>query len=580
MFKSLIDDSEISRKVYFAAFSIILLTSLLAFSNIISGDFVADDIAYIVDNEVIKSLFNSDIFFYKQTSFARFNNYRPVYFFALAIEYTFFDLNPVGYHLVNIFLHAINCFLLYSLTIKYTNAKLLALITALLFAVHPIHTEVVSNITGFSEILTAFFLFLAIWSYSYSKGLDRYYLASLICSLLGIMSKENGVILLGIIILIDTCSNWSNLANLRKKFIYYLGYFLTILVYLSIKLSIKGTLVTNKTVLVFDEAPITVRIYTMSLVFMEYFRLLIWPNKLIAFYDTFIIPIIKEPSFAVIMAFCLIIGLLVIGIALLWYQRIAAFAILFFFGTISIASNVFFDTGVIMAERFLYIPSLGICLLIALLLYFLINKQNSLKFLGIGLLILILFGAITRTYIRNLDWLNKDSVRLAFLRDAPQSPRGAMLQYEKTVDLFNSGQREASIELSKEIVRQYPNYAQVYCWIGTVLQLEGNHKEALPYFSKAKELRPNNLEMRTAYATSLLNNGILLEAKTELEAILQLDPNSAKIHNYLGAVYLNLQLYSQAQGEFETALRLDPNYKAAEINLLKLYETIQIKPKK
>ncbi|KAF0248391.1 MAG: hypothetical protein FD167_2204, partial [bacterium] len=292
MLKSLVDDSEIS-KVYVPAFLIILLLSLLSFSNIISGEFVADDIFYVVENESIKSLFNLDIFFYKQSStrnFINFNTYRPTYFFTLAIEYALFGLNPTGYHLVNIFLHAINGFLLYSLTLKYTSKKLLALLTALIFAVHPIHTEAVSNITGLSEVLTAFLLFFAIWCYSCSKKLDFYYLFSLVCYLLGIMSKESGVVLIGVIILIDVCSNWSNLANLRKKRIYYAGYLLTLLTYLVIKFSVRGAIL-NSQGLVFNKGAITERVYTMSLAFIEYFRLLIWPSKLIAFYDIFLIPI-------------------------------------------------------------------------------------------------------------------------------------------------------------------------------------------------------------------------------------------------------------------------------------------------
>lgn len=581
MLKSLIDESEISKKVYLVAFLVISLASFLSFSNVISGDFVADDIFYVVENESIKSLFNPDIFFSKEhltRNFVNFNNYRPIYFFALSIEYALFGLDPRGYHLVNIFLHIVNSFLLYSLTIKYTNKKILALLTTLIFVVHPIHTEAVSNITGLSEVLTAFFLLLATWSYSKSKSLDFYYLSSLTCYLLAIMSKESGVVLLGVIILLDICSNSFNINELKRKSVYYLGYLFTFLAYLAFKLSIRGAILNSKTS-VFAEGQVRERLYTMSLAFIEYFRLLVWPSKLIAFYDIFIIPIVKEPTIFVVGALCLIFGLLITGIVLLKYEKGLAFSILFFFGTISVVSNIFFDVGVIMAERFLYFPSISICLITALGFYFLINKENNLKFIAIGLFILVFFSLIIRTYIRNLDWLTQESVRVAFLRDAPESPRVAVMQYDKVIELFNLGQVQAAIDLAKEVVKKNPNYALVHYKLGTMLESQGNQQEALISFARAKELRPNNLEMRNAYAMSLLNNGAFLEAKAELESIIQEDPKIAEPHNYLGVIYINLELYSQAEKEFEKALAINPNYKAAEFNLFKLKEIMQKKPK-
>lgn len=573
MLKSLIDDSKISRKLYFIAFLTILLITLLNFSNAIPGDFVADDIPYIVENELIKSFLNPDILFSKEhltDKFVKFNNYRPIYFFTLSIEYALFGLDPLAYHLVNIFLHVINGFLLYILALKYTSKKLLALLTSIIFAIHPIHTEAVSNITGLSELLTAFFLLLATWSYSQSKRLDFYYLFSLICYLLGIMSKESGVILLGVIVLLDICSNWPNINKLQTRILYYAGYIFTLLIYLGFKFSLRGSIVNSKNIIFTGD--LTERIYTMSLVFIKYFVLLIWPNKLITFYDTFLIPIVKEPTIPVIGALCLIIGLLILGISLLWYERFTAFAILFFFGTISVVSNIFFDVGVIMAERFLYFPSIGICLLIALGLHLLISKENSLRYLGIGLSILVFCVATVRTYIRNIDWLTQDSVREAFIRDAPKSPRIAIMQNDKVIELAKEDKIEEAIKLGKQIAKDYPNYATAQYKLGILLENSGQGEEALEYFFNAKELRPDNLEIRVSYAKSLLNNNRLLEAKTELEEIVKINSNSAESYNYLGIVYINLGLYSQAKRQFEKALSIDPNYKAAEINLFKLQE--------
>lgn len=575
MFKILIDNSELSQKIYLSALISILLVTFLAFGNIINGDFVADDIFYVVNNENIRSVFNLDIFLATRKltiNGTQYNLYRPIYIFILAIQYAFFGLNPIGYHLVNIFLHSINSFLLYCLTLRYTNKKLLALLVALIFAVHPIHTETVSNITGLSEILSTLFMLSALWCYSASKKSNLYYFISIIFYLLAIMSKENGAILIGVVILTDICSNWLNFSSLKTKAIYYLGYILTLLTYIAIKFSLRGAITTRQN-LVFS-GPITDRIYTMSLVFIKYFSLLIWPNKLIAFYDVFIIPVVTKPTLPVIASLCLIVSIIILGFILLWYERITAFAILLFFGSMSIVSNIFFDIGVIMAERFLYFPSISICLIAGTILYSLIIKENKLKVLGICLSIIIISLSITRTYLRNFDWLNEDAVDIAFIRDAPESLRTAIMQHEKAVKLFEAGQVNEAIELSKKVTSKNPNYAQAFYRLGIMLQSIDKQQEALEYLRRAKELRPNELEISLAYAIGLLNNGIVAEAKTELEAIIKVNPNSAEAHNYLGVVYINFQLYSQAQKEFEKALTLNPNYKAAELNLAQLYKII------
>ncbi|MFY9224763.1 MAG: glycosyltransferase family 39 protein, partial [Blastocatellia bacterium] len=314
MLEILIDESIVSTKLYKIAFLVIFLVVLLNFGNIISGDFVADDIFYVVNNESIRSLFSYDLFFPKKHLFSSFNNYRPIYNFILAIEYTLFGLDSIPYHIFNIFLHTLNTFLLYLLTLKYTDNKLLALLTAIIFAVHPIHTEAVSNITGLSEVLTAFFALFAIWLYSKSNKLDIYYISSLLCYLFAILSKENGVVALGVIILLDVCYNWSNFSKLKSKFIYHSGYFLVLFLYLLLRITLRGSIVNNKN-LIFPDS-FSSRIYTMSIVLIKYIYLLIFPSKLIAFYDTTIIKIVNQINIEVTMALILILGLLITGFIL------------------------------------------------------------------------------------------------------------------------------------------------------------------------------------------------------------------------------------------------------------------------
>lgn len=572
MLKILIDESIVSSKLYKTAFFVILLVTLLNFTNVISGDFVADDMFYIVNNESIRSLFSYDLLFPKKHLFSSFNNYRPVYNFILALEYALFGLNSIPYHIFNILLHTVNTFLLYLLTLKYTDKKLLALLAAIIFAVHPIHTEAVSNITGLSEVLTSFFALFAIWLYSKSKKLDVYYISSLLCYLFAILSKENGIVALGVIILLDVCNNWLNLSKLKSKLFYYGGYFFVLFSYLLLKINLRGSIINNKNLIFLDS--FSSRIYTMSLVFIKYICLLVFPNKLIAFYDTTIIKIVNQFNVEVILALILIFALLITGVILLWYQRLIAFSILFFFGTMSVVSNVFFDIGVIMAERFLYFPSISVCLIFGAIFYWLINHSSKLKIIGVCLFTLVCLLATVRTYIRNLDWLTQDSVRTSFISNAPQSPRIALMLYDRALELFDEGKVNEAITVNKELTTKFPNYAQGHYQLGKILHSVNKYQEALPYLARAKQLTPQDEEISLAYALALLNNGIVEEAKIELESLIKENPNLVEANNYLGIVYLNLQLYTQARKQFEITLKINPNYKPAELNLIKLQEII------
>ncbi|MFY9227270.1 MAG: tetratricopeptide repeat protein, partial [Blastocatellia bacterium] len=252
--------------------------------------------------------------------------------------------------------------------------------------------------------------------------------------------------------------------------------------------------------------------------------------------------------------------------------RFMAFSILFFFGTMSVVSNVFFDIGVIMAERFLYFPSISVCLIFGAIFYWLINHSGKLKIIGVCLFTLVCLLATVRTYVRNLDWLTQESVRTSFINNAPQSPRIALMLYDRALELFDEGKVNEAITVNKELTTKFPNYAQGHYQLGKILNSVNKYQEALPYLARAKQLTPQDKEVSLTYALALLNNGIIEEAKIELESLIKENPNLLEAHNYLGIVYLNLQLYTQAQKQFEITLKINPNYKSAELNLLKLKE--------
>src|SRR5437868_962594 len=138
------------------AWIIILLVTALCFWNSLSGQFVGDDHVIILKNETVKSITKLPKLFvqsYWGEGYNEQSNYRPLTNVSFAMNYLAGGLNPMGYHLLNLLLHALNGYLIYRLALHYTKREMLSLATALLFVAHPIHTEAVSQIAGRTELL-------------------------------------------------------------------------------------------------------------------------------------------------------------------------------------------------------------------------------------------------------------------------------------------------------------------------------------------------------------------------------------------------------------------------------------------
>ena len=231
--------------------------------------------------------------------------------------------------------------------------------------------------------------------------------------------------------------------------------------YLLLKITLRGSIVNSKN-LVFPDS-FSSRIYTMSIVFIKYIYLLIFPSKLIAFYDTAIIKIVSQINVEVTLALILIFGLLITGFILLWHQRFIAFSILFFFGTMSVVSNVFFDIGVIMAERFLYFPSISICLIFGAIFYWLINHSSKLKTIGTCLFTLVCLLA----------------------------PQDKEISLAYALVLLNSGIIEdAKLEL-ESLIKQNPNLIEAHNYLGIVYLNLQLYAQAQKQFEITLKINPN-----------------------------------------------------------------------------------------
>src|SRR5437868_432836 len=157
------------RVVLFAV--LIAALAVLPYVNALRNEFVLDDIAIVVENPLIRDVSNIGQIFttnYWRTggvdgSIIDSGLYRPLTVFSYAVDYSLWKLNPAGYHLVNVALHAITSVLVFFLALDVLASPMAATVAAAIFAVHPIHTEAVTSIVGRAELLAALFFIAAFW---------------------------------------------------------------------------------------------------------------------------------------------------------------------------------------------------------------------------------------------------------------------------------------------------------------------------------------------------------------------------------------------------------------------------------
>ena len=427
-----------------------LLPFVLYFSSM-NFEYVLDDKMVITDNNFTKKglggildIFKTDSFqgyFGEQKKMLEGGRYRPLSIVTFAIEYQLFGLKPKIGHLNNILLYALSGLLLFRvlmLLVPSVKSKkhwffTLPFIASLLFILHPIHTEVVANIKGRDEILALLFSLSALYfSIKYSKSQNIVLLiAACVSLLLGMLAKENSLTWLAVIpmsLYFFTKSNWKTIGKV------FLGLFVTVLIYFAWRVKVLGYLISSgfeSTSIMnnpFYDLDSGKKMATIMYTLGMYIKLLIYPHPLTHDYYPFQIPILTFGDWKAILALLVNLGLGIYALFGIKKKSIISYGILFYFITLSIVSNIFVNVGTTMNERFVYMPSIGLCIILA---YFisrwlpskLDGNSSEVNVIGAGLLVVLILGYSAKTFTRVPDWRNALTLNSAAAKYSPNSAR-------------------------------------------------------------------------------------------------------------------------------------------------------------
>ncbi|MFY9557948.1 MAG: tetratricopeptide repeat protein [Blastocatellia bacterium] len=570
---------------------LLAVLAVVPYVNAFSNDFALDDIPIIVENTLIRDLRNVGALFttnyWGEGDTARDRGlYRPLTVFTYAIDYAFWGLKPIGYHLVNLVLHAAVTLLLFVIAMNILRSAMAAFIAAAIFAVHPVHTEAVTGIVGRAEVLAAL-LFMLAFLFGQRYGVPRLRTiykpldlksptmsACIIAALFyffGLLSKETAVALPAIILVHDlTAKDRADIQDKKNRSktsmpalttVRYVGFGIALLVYLAMRNSV---VVKRNIWSGFVGVPVDERVLTASRVLMEYLALLIYPRTLIADYWKPDVPIARSAAEPLVLLSLLLWVLL--GVVAVWSWRRARsvfFCLTWFFITIFPVSNILLAIGVGKAERILYLPSAGFCLVIGALFALVEKKMNKSWLIVLALIPVLLLFSI-RTYTRNADWKDNMTLALATLKVTPTSPlfnQIAASEYRKL------GENDKATPFLQEAIRQRPEEHSYHYNLGNVYLDLKQYDLAVASYQEALRLKPGYLEAMNNLGQAQMEKGNNAEAVKTYTALLSKDRSYLKAYLNLGAAYFNLENFGEAARVLREGLTVAPDFGGLHLNL-------------
>lgn len=552
------------KKVFIA----IIISCLFLYGNSLTNKYALDDEVVIVKNELVQKgisgipvLFKSNYDISGKEKY----EYRPFTLTTFAIEYQFFKATPFISHLINLALYALGCCLLFNILYKIFNARYgiwLPLLAVAIFVFHPVHTEVVDNVKCRDELLVFVFGMLS-WHIAYRFFKGGNYLNLLfffIIGLIGMLSKRNGVIWIAMAPMIGYFI--SDKPDWKKMFICFFAATLCYFAFNNFSEYMVGSGTTREHL--FFENPLyannTLQNRTLMALycFTFYIKLMLLPHPLVYFYGYNTIPFPSLLNVMVITGIFITAGLLFYTFKNFKNKTVELFGIAVFCVGLLPMLNIIEPAAGIVAERFVFSPSVGFCIVIAglMLKYFKADiASQDIKLLPSKLkttllVILVLFSL--KTFSRNQDWKNHFTLYLNDIEYVPESAKAHSLlaiEYRKEVMVNNKLTQQQKREFIDnaafhfgKAIEIYPGYFTAVNNLGAIYySFYGDVGKAQPLFEKAIKLRPEYFE---AYYN-------------------------------LGRCYENKKEYEKAIGIYKKCRELQPETEMVYTDLIKLYLTIK-----
>jgi protein O-mannosyl-transferase len=544
-----------------------------------------DDPMYVAENpNVLSGLTLKSMFWSFTTGYAV--NWHPLTWISHTIDCTLFGTNAGSHHLVSLFFHILNSVLLFLVLRALSGALWRSALVAALFALHPLHVESVVWISERKDVLSAFFYFLTIGCYIWyvmERSRGKYLLTGL-CFILALMAKPMAVTLPFVLLLLDfwplnRITMKENIAikpngkkikssvvvpayNLTLTDFKKLAFEKTPLLLLSIISCVVTFMVQQKggAINSLEVVSFKARIFNAFIAYCLYVKKAILPVDLAVFYPFG--SLINWPGGIL----CLIV-LSLITIIALKNTRKYPYVItgwLWFIGTLVPVIGLVQVGSQAMADRYSYIPLIGIFIIAAWGTSDLIRQWKNYKGMvsAVWIAIMIILLMLTQRQVK--FWENDRTL----FGHAVAVTEGNYLAYNKLgLALMDKGRTDEAIDCYVKSLSFRPNYDFAHNNLGMALATIGRIDEAISHYSEALRINPNSEIANNNLGNALRRKGNLEEAIARFSMALQINPQFAEANNNLGAALAQQGKIDEAIGRFKEALRLRPRNVDAEVNL-------------
>ncbi|MFZ0035446.1 MAG: tetratricopeptide repeat protein [Sedimentisphaerales bacterium] len=556
-----------------------------------------DDMAYVTRNEHVKEGLSLHNIIWAFTAIRSFN-WHPLTWLSHMLDCQLFGLNPAGHHLTNLLLHTANTLLLFAILKRMTKAIWQSVFVAAVFALHPLHVESVAWIAERKDVLSTLFWLLTMAAYTgYVRhpGTSRYLLTVLIFTL-GLMAKPMLVTLPFVLLLLDYWPfgrlesvkaaapgsqkspqkrvDWYGIYRLvREKIPFFV---------LSAISSVITFVVQRKegAVSEIDAIPLMSRLANALVSYINYIGKTAWPTKLAVLYPH---PLTNPPSLQIILNLLVLVAASAAVIFLAVRHRYLLTGWFWYLGTLVPVIGLVQVGSQAMADRYTYVPLIGLSIIIAWGLADLLPKLRYREIMiGISMSAVLLTLSMC-THLQLRYWRN--SITL-FERALEVTEENAVAHYALGYALFEDDKVDKAMGHFKEALRINPSYIDAHNHMGLALMKQDKLKEAIEYFTKALLIKPD-------YATAHFNLGWALARRGDIERAtiqfrealqfkpdypeaqgalvkaliqqgkfaeaVQLEPNSALIHHQLATALVAVGKFDLAIEHYNEALRLKPD---------------------
>jgi Flp pilus assembly protein TadD len=547
------------------------LACLAVYANTLTNGFVGDDEPDVLNNPWIKDwrllpeIFSrGDWRLAGTTSIS--NYYRPLRNVLYLATYNLFGLNAWGFHLVSILFHAANTFLVFLLATRLTDAvtvpdsgfpagkvptRLLPtvpIMAGLLFATHPIHSEAVAWVASLPELSFTFFFLLALHSYAGMKScFGKLHWLSVAAFFMALLCKEPAITLLFLLPACDLAFN-SKRRTLRDYFAVYSPFGLATIVYLFLRYrALSSATVTYAQSYGLNGLQLMLNVLPLFVKYLGKLALPLQPDFLNPYTP---VDSLLTPRF--LLCIPVTAGFLYLLFRTYRKNRNVFLALLIIAIPLVPALYIRALSGMLFAERYLYLPSVGFVIAVACLLQTQFKNRP-------GILWLLLVPVVTlysiSTVGRNTVWHDTTTLLSYSLRNYPGNTE---IRYELATRLYNNGRVDEAILQYRILIRSNPRDARFHSALGGALIRKDQLDEAIEHLNTAVALDPRSLESLNDLAVALRRKGKTEEAILIYQKALAVNPDYPEAHFNLGTLLADSGRGKEAVEHLAASVRGNP----------------------